>query len=64
VSRAAAARFLVTTFNSGFGHLFVYFYFAGIPIAAVLMGIALWRSRSVPRWWEFCGGRTACWWLA
>jgi hypothetical protein len=50
VSRAAAARFLVTTFNSGFGHLFLYFYFAGIPIAAVLMGVALWRSRSVPRW--------------
>jgi hypothetical protein len=50
VSRAAAAQFLVTTFNSGFGHLFVYFYFAGIPIAAVLMGVALWRSRSVPRW--------------
>jgi hypothetical protein len=50
VSRAAAARFLVTTFDSGFGHLFLYFYFAGIPIAAVLMGVALWRSRSVPRW--------------
>jgi hypothetical protein len=50
VSRAAAARFLLTTFDSGFGHLFLYFYFAGIPIAAVLMGVALWRSRSVPRW--------------
>jgi hypothetical protein len=50
VSRAAAARFLVTTFDSGFGHLFLYFYFAAIPIAAVLMGVALWRSRSVPRW--------------
>jgi hypothetical protein len=50
MSRAAAARFLVTTFNSGFGHLFLYFYFAGIPIAAVIMGVALWRSRSVPRW--------------
>jgi len=50
VSRAAAARFLVTTFDSGFGHLFLYFYFAAIPIAAVLMGVALWRSRSVARW--------------
>jgi len=49
VSRVAA-RFLVTTFDSGFGHLFLYFYFAAIPIAAVLMGVALWRSRSVARW--------------
>jgi hypothetical protein len=40
----------VTTFDSGFGHLFLYFYFAAIPIAAVLMAVALWRSRSVPRW--------------
>jgi hypothetical protein len=40
----------VTTFNSGFGHLFLYFYFAAIPIAAILMGVALWRSRTVPRW--------------
>jgi hypothetical protein len=28
----------------------VYFYFAGIPVGAVLMRVALWRSRGVPRW--------------
>ena len=46
----AAARFLVTTFNSGFGHVFLYAYFIGEYAAPVLMGYALWRSRSVPRW--------------
>jgi hypothetical protein len=50
ISHAAAGRFLVTTFNSGFGHVFLYAYFVGIYLAPVLMGIALWRSRSVPRW--------------
>ena len=48
--RGAAAQFLVTTFNSGFGHVFLYLYFIGIYVAPLLMGIALWRSRSVPRW--------------
>jgi len=46
----AAARFLVTSFNSGFEHVFSDFYFIGIFVAPVLMGFALWRSRSVPRW--------------
>jgi hypothetical protein len=46
----AAAQFLVTTFNSGFGRGFEYAYFIGIYVAPVLMGYALWRSRSVPRW--------------
>ncbi|HBW17760.1 MAG: hypothetical protein ACLPN6_22620 [Streptosporangiaceae bacterium] len=50
LSRDAAARFLVTTFNSGFGHVFMDVYFIGIFAAPVLMGFALWRSRSVPRW--------------
>ena len=49
-TRAAAAQFLVTTFNSGFGHVFLYVYFIGIYVAPALMGVALWRSRSVPRW--------------
>ena len=49
-TRGAAAQFLVTTFNSGFGHVFLYVYFIGIYVAPLLMGIALWRSRSVPRW--------------
>ncbi len=50
LTRDAAARFLVTTFNSGFGHVFLYAYFIGIYAAPALMGFALWRSRSVPRW--------------
>jgi hypothetical protein len=50
LTRSGAAQFLLTTFNSGFGHVFLYAYFVGIYLAPVLMGIALWRSRSVPRW--------------
>jgi hypothetical protein len=50
LSQVAAARFLVTAFNSGFGHAFLYAYFIGIFAAPVLLGFALWRSRSVPRW--------------
>jgi hypothetical protein len=50
LSRAAAAQFLVTTFGSGFGHGLECAYFAGQFAAPLLMGVALWRSRSVPRW--------------
>jgi hypothetical protein len=50
ISREAAGRFLVTSFNSGFAHVFMNVYVAGIYLAPVLMGIALWRGRSVPRW--------------
>ena len=50
VSQDAAARFLVTSFNSGFEHVFSGVYFVGIFAAPVLMGFALWRGRSVPRW--------------
>ncbi len=50
VSPEAAARFLVTTFSSEFGHVFVYLYFFSEYAAPVLLGFALWRSRSVPRW--------------
>lgn len=50
IPRAAAARFLVTTFNSGAGQIFLYGYLAAEYIGPVLMGIALWRSRNVPRW--------------
>ena len=46
----AAARFLVTSFNSEFGHVFTDLYFVSEYAAPVLMGYALWRSRSVPRW--------------
>jgi hypothetical protein len=50
MTQDAAAHFLVTTFNSGFYQAFSALYFAGIVAAPVLMGFALWRSRSVPRW--------------
>ena len=50
VSRGAAANLLVTAFNSEFGHVFTYVYFASEFLAPLLMGIALWRSRTVPRW--------------
>jgi hypothetical protein len=46
----AAARFLVTTFDSGAAQLFTYAYFATEYVAPILMGIALWRSRRVPLW--------------
>ena len=46
----AAASLLVTAFNSEFGHVFMYVYFVSEYLAPLLMGIALWRSRTVPRW--------------
>ena len=50
LTQAAAGRFLVASFDSGFEHLFSYVYLLGIAVAPVLMGFALWRSRCVPRW--------------
>jgi hypothetical protein len=50
VTQNAAARFLITTFNSGFYHGFSYVYFIGIPLTFALVAFALWRSRRVPRW--------------
>jgi hypothetical protein len=50
VSRDSAAKVLVAGFNSGFGHAFLYVYFVSEYLAPLLMGIALWRSRNVPRW--------------
>ncbi len=50
VSRGAAAKVLMTGFDSEFGHAFVYVYLASEYLAPLLMAIALWRSRSVPRW--------------
>jgi hypothetical protein len=50
ITQNAAARFLVTTFNSGFYHAFSYVYFIGIPLTFALVAVALWRSRRVPRW--------------
>jgi hypothetical protein len=51
LSRDAGAAFLVTTFKSGFASVLLEIYaFAEIYFAPTLMAIALWRSRSVPRW--------------
>ena len=50
MSRDAAAHFLVASFSSGFEQVFSGAYFIGIFAAPILMGIALWQSRSVPRW--------------
>jgi hypothetical protein len=46
----AAAKLLVTASSSGFGQVFLYVYFVAEFSAPLLMGIALWRSRTVPRW--------------
>jgi hypothetical protein len=46
----AAARFLMTSFNSGPGQFFTYVYFVAEYTAPLIFAIALWRSRSVPRW--------------
>jgi hypothetical protein len=50
VTQDAAARILVTNFNSGAGQAFTDVYAFEEFVAPVLMGIALWRSRTVPRW--------------
>ena len=51
-ARAArsAAKILVTGTNSGFVQIFEYVYIAAEYLAPLLMAIALWRSRAVPRW--------------
>jgi hypothetical protein len=46
----AAARFLVTAFNSTSNTVFTDVYFIGEFAAPPIMAFALWRSRSVPRW--------------
>ena len=55
----AAARFLVTAFNSGAGQVFTYVYFVSEFTAPVVMGFALWRSRRVPLWLA-AKGRVRC----
>jgi hypothetical protein len=50
VTRDAAARFLVTNFNSGPGQAFTDVYAISEFIAPIIMGVALWRSHRVPRW--------------
>ena len=50
MTRDAAARFLITNFNSGPGRAFTDVYAFGEFLAPIIMGVALWRSRCVPRW--------------
>ena len=50
MTQIGAARFLVTSFGSGPAQAAGIIYFAVEYIAPVLMGLALWRSRTVPRW--------------
>jgi hypothetical protein len=50
MTREAAVQFLVASFNSGPGRGFLYVYALGEFVGPVLMAVALWRSRSVPRW--------------
>jgi hypothetical protein len=45
-----AATFLVTSFTSGVGNLFLICYLLGLAVALILVVIAVWRSRCMPRW--------------
>jgi hypothetical protein len=49
-TQTAAARFLVTSFGSWPAQAAEYIYFVSEYAAPVVMGVALWRSRRVPRW--------------
>jgi hypothetical protein len=50
VPHNAAARLLVTNFNSGPGQAFTAVYAFSEFVAPIIMGVALWRSGRVPRW--------------
>ena len=50
VPHDAAARLLVTNFNSGPGQAFTDLYAFSEFAAPIIMGVALWRSGRVPRW--------------
>jgi hypothetical protein len=50
MTQGAAAQFLVSSFNAPSTQVFSYIYFVTEYAAPVVMGFALWRSRSVPRW--------------
>ena len=49
-SPSAAAQILVSGNTAAVARVFFTGYFAGIPVATILTGIALWRSQAVPRW--------------
>jgi hypothetical protein len=46
----AAAQILIRNFNSGAGQAFTDVYAFGEFVAPIVMGVALWRSRTLPRW--------------
>ena len=50
MTQQAAALFLVTSFHSVPAQVATDVYFLSEFAAPVVMGVALWRSRSVPRW--------------
>jgi hypothetical protein len=50
ISTMAAAQLLVTSFNSASSQAFTHLYFLTAYTVPVVMGFALWRSRTVPRW--------------
>jgi hypothetical protein len=45
-----AAQFIARSFSSKTGEAFLNVYFIGNIVALVLTAVALWRSKSVPRW--------------
>ena len=49
-SRGDAARILVSIGSAPGSIVFLAVYLGGVLVAGVLMGVALWRSRAVPRW--------------
>ena len=50
VTRRAAARLLLTNFNSAPGRAFTDVYAFSELVAPIILGLTLWRSRCVPRW--------------
>jgi hypothetical protein len=50
ISTMAAAQLLVTSFNSASSQAFTHLYFLTAYTVPVVIGFALWRSRTVPRW--------------
>ena len=47
---SAAAQIMVSASTAAAAWVFFTGYFAGIPVAVILTGIALWRSPAMPRW--------------
>lgn len=50
VTSDAAAHILAANFNSGAGQAFTDVYVLSEFVAPIILGVALWRSRAVPRW--------------